>query len=171
MRCLTVPSREDPAKQVWLTLGTGNPPSFRAPVISRRPAAHLRNLVLVACHAVFIGSDYSMAEDPDAWLLLDYQKVKCSLPLVPHSFEAVSGWLCMHHNMHFLHSARHSSLCEVQQLHLYLTRYQAKHIPSSNTFKQAYSMLSMIQAPCCCFLEARHARLQGPAVRRKGTGW
>jgi len=36
----------------------------------------LRNLVLVACHAVFIGSDYSKAEDQDAWLLLDYQKVQ-----------------------------------------------------------------------------------------------
>lgn len=73
--CSDVPFRAVSTKQVWVTLGRGNPPRFEAPAIPRRPAAHLRNLVLVACHAVFIGSDYSKAEDPDAWLLLDYQKV------------------------------------------------------------------------------------------------
>lgn len=45
------------------------------PAMTKRPVPHLRNLVLVACHAVFIGSDYSKAEDAEAWLLLDYQKV------------------------------------------------------------------------------------------------
>ena len=39
------------------------------------PVPHLSNLVLVPCHAVFIGTDYSKAEDPDSWLLLDYQMV------------------------------------------------------------------------------------------------
>lgn len=69
--------------QVWLKLGgrKAEPSSAFSPS-TKRPAPNLRNLVLVACHAVFVGSDYSKAEDPDAWLLLDYQKV----PGQAHSF-------------------------------------------------------------------------------------
>ncbi|DBA67947.1 TPA: hypothetical protein ACH3X2_013986 [Trebouxia sp. C0005] len=56
-------------------------PSSQTP-LEKHPVPKLQNLVLVACHAVFIGSDYSKAEDQDAWLLLDYQKV----PGQAHSF-------------------------------------------------------------------------------------
>ncbi|KAL3143329.1 hypothetical protein ABBQ38_002166 [Trebouxia sp. C0009 RCD-2024] len=68
--------------QVWLRLGGRQSPEFDEPAVTKRPVPHLRNLVLVACHAVFIGSDYSKAEDAEAWLLLDYQKV----PGQAHSF-------------------------------------------------------------------------------------
>ncbi|KAL3133786.1 hypothetical protein ABBQ32_008266 [Trebouxia sp. C0010 RCD-2024] len=60
--------------QVWLTLGGRQSPKVGEPAVAKRPVPHLQNLVLVACHAVFIGSDYSKAEDAEAWLLLDYQK-------------------------------------------------------------------------------------------------
>ncbi len=36
---------------------------------------NLQGLVLVACHAVFIGSDYGKAEDLTSWQLLPYQQV------------------------------------------------------------------------------------------------
>lgn len=40
-----------------------------------RPFADMRNLVMVACHAVYTGSDYSKPLDFGSWFLLDYQKV------------------------------------------------------------------------------------------------
>lgn len=46
------------------------------------PASHLRSLVLVACHSVYTGLDFSHPEDQSSWLLLDYQKV----PGQTHSF-------------------------------------------------------------------------------------
>mmetsp|Transcript_18462 Transcript_18462/g.55712 ORF Transcript_18462/g.55712 Transcript_18462/m.55712 type:complete len:253 (-) Transcript_18462:868-1626(-) len=51
-------------------LNTGNLPPIRAAALTG-----LQNLVLVACHAVFIGSDYSNAEDLASWQLLPYQQV------------------------------------------------------------------------------------------------
>ena len=65
------------AMQVWLDLGgnRASRPTSSMRSATTHPVPQLRSLVLVACHAVFIGSDYRKAEDPDAWLLLDYQKV------------------------------------------------------------------------------------------------
>ncbi|KXZ54397.1 hypothetical protein GPECTOR_5g53 [Gonium pectorale] len=40
------------------------------------PAAGLRNLVLVAGHAVYTGVDYAEANKESSWFLEDYQKVK-----------------------------------------------------------------------------------------------
>lgn len=39
------------------------------------PAPHLRNLVLVACHSVYTGLDFTHSEEKSSWFLLDYQKV------------------------------------------------------------------------------------------------
>ncbi|KAL4420761.1 hypothetical protein ABPG75_010417 [Micractinium tetrahymenae] len=39
------------------------------------PAPQLRNLVLVACHSVYTGLDYTHADEKSSWFLLDYQKV------------------------------------------------------------------------------------------------
>ena len=39
------------------------------------PAAHLRNLVLVAGHAVYTGLDFSLATKESSWFLEEYQKV------------------------------------------------------------------------------------------------
>lgn len=39
------------------------------------PAPHLRNLVLVACHSVYTGLDFTNSEERSSWFLLDYQKV------------------------------------------------------------------------------------------------
>lgn len=39
------------------------------------PAPHLRNLVLVACHSVYTGLDFTTSDDKSSWYLLDYQKV------------------------------------------------------------------------------------------------
>ena len=85
-----------------------------------------------------------------------------------HTHKPHFAWLCMHQTMHVQGMA---ACLELLQLQLYLARYRVKHTPSSNTCKQAYSMLSMIQAPCCYFLEARHVRLLGHAVRQRGIGW
>jgi len=46
------------------------------------PARKLKTLVLVACHSVYTGLDFSHPEDQSSWLLLDYQKV----PGQTHSF-------------------------------------------------------------------------------------
>lgn len=51
-----------------------------SPVSAEHPRPELRNLILVACHAVFTGSDYTKAEDQGSWLLLDYQKVSTDSP-------------------------------------------------------------------------------------------
>lgn len=48
----------------------------------RFPAAHLHTLVLVACHSVYTGLDFTHPEDQSSWYLLDYQKV----PGQVHSF-------------------------------------------------------------------------------------
>lgn len=40
------------------------------------PAPHLRNLVLVACHSVYTGLDFTNSEEKSSWFLLDYQKVR-----------------------------------------------------------------------------------------------
>ena len=50
--------------------------------LHRFPASHLRRLVLVACHSVYIGLDFTHVEDMSSWALLDYQKVGS----VAHSF-------------------------------------------------------------------------------------
>ncbi|KAL0045358.1 hypothetical protein WJX82_004782 [Trebouxia sp. C0006] len=68
--------------QVWLDIGGHRASLSSQTPLVKHPVPKLRNLVLVACHAVFIGSDYNKAEDQDAWLLLDYQKV----PGQAHSF-------------------------------------------------------------------------------------
>uniref|UniRef100_A0A7S0S546 DUF218 domain-containing protein n=1 Tax=Chlamydomonas leiostraca TaxID=1034604 RepID=A0A7S0S546_9CHLO len=39
------------------------------------PAAHLKNLILVAGHAVFVGTDYHAAQYESSWFLEEYQKV------------------------------------------------------------------------------------------------
>lgn len=39
------------------------------------PAARLRNLVLVAGHAVYVGSNYAEARVQDSWFLEEYQRV------------------------------------------------------------------------------------------------
>lgn len=80
--------------QVWYSLtrlsdvapARGQPPSRRG-ATSRRalaqpgaasrgafPAPHLRRLVLVACHSVYTGLDYTHSDDESSWFLLDYQK-------------------------------------------------------------------------------------------------
>jgi len=46
------------------------------------PAPQLTSLVLVACHSVYTGLDFTHPEDASSWLLLDYQKV----PGQTHSF-------------------------------------------------------------------------------------
>lgn len=45
-----------------------------------RPARHLRNLVLVAGHAVYVGLDFLQAQSEASWFLEDYQKVRWLLP-------------------------------------------------------------------------------------------
>ena len=50
---------------------SGGPPAVK----EQRPFAQMRNLVKVACHAVFTGVDYTKPLDFDSWFLLDYQKV------------------------------------------------------------------------------------------------
>jgi hypothetical protein len=45
------------------------------PVARRASLSSLQNLVLVACHAVFTGHDYTQHQDFGSWFLLDYQKV------------------------------------------------------------------------------------------------
>lgn len=69
--------------QVWLDIGGHRASSAgsQTPLV-KHPVPKLRNLVLVVCHAVFIGSDYSKAEDQDAWHLLDYQKVQTHIDYV-----------------------------------------------------------------------------------------
>ena len=64
--------------QVWLEARgrTASPTAGDHLSVVKHPVPKLRNMVLVACHAVFIGRDYSKAEDQDAWLLMDYQKVR-----------------------------------------------------------------------------------------------
>ena len=49
----------------------------------RFPAAHLHTLVLVACHSVYTGLDFTHPEDQSSWYLLDYQK---KVPGQVHSF-------------------------------------------------------------------------------------
>ena len=68
-------SPQQAAQQAWL--GTQVDPPVDLDVISQiqHPRPDLQNLILVACHAVFIGPDYTKAEDQSSWLLLDYQKV------------------------------------------------------------------------------------------------
>ena len=39
------------------------------------PLPHLQSLVIVACHSVYIGTDFSHPEDQSSWALLDYQKL------------------------------------------------------------------------------------------------
>lgn len=65
------------AWQVWMEArgSTASPTAGDHLSFVKHPVPKLRNMVLVACHAVFIGRDYSKAEDQDAWLLMDYQKV------------------------------------------------------------------------------------------------
>lgn len=41
---------------------------------SGHPLAHLKSLVLVACHSVYTGLQFEDLEDTSAWALLDYQK-------------------------------------------------------------------------------------------------
>ncbi len=48
----------------------------------KHPFPTLTHLVVVACHAVFIGFDYTKTDDPANWYLLDYQKY----PEYPRSF-------------------------------------------------------------------------------------
>ena len=66
------------ARQVWLDARgrAASPTASDHLSVVKHPLPKLRNMVLVACHAVFIGKDYSKAEDQDAWLLMDYQKVR-----------------------------------------------------------------------------------------------
>ena len=52
------------------------------PLPRKFPAPHLKSLVLVACHSVYTGLDFSHPEDSSSWYLLDYQKV----PGQTHSF-------------------------------------------------------------------------------------
>ena len=47
------------------------------------PVPHLKSLVLVACHSVYKGTDYSHPEDTSSWSLLEYQK---KTPGQTHSF-------------------------------------------------------------------------------------
>lgn len=49
------------------------------------PASHLKNLVLVAGHAVYVGLNYGDAKNESSWFLEDYQKV-------PGGWAA--GWRC-----------------------------------------------------------------------------
>lgn len=51
--------------------GGSTPPAKDAP-----PFAQMRNLVMVACHAVYTGADYTKPLDFDSWFLLDYQKAR-----------------------------------------------------------------------------------------------
>ena len=53
-------------------------------VKNMRPFADMRNLVMVACHAVYTGSDYSKSLDFDSWFLLEYQKVSPAIIAWPH---------------------------------------------------------------------------------------
>lgn len=46
------------------------------------PFPELTHMVLVACHAVFVGADYTKTNQTDNWVLLPYQK----LPEYPQSF-------------------------------------------------------------------------------------
>jgi hypothetical protein len=43
--------------------------------VRRASLSSLQVLVLVACHAVFTGHDYTRHQEFDSWFLLDYQKV------------------------------------------------------------------------------------------------
>lgn len=45
------------------------------PSVAQFPAAHLKNLVLVAGHAVYTGLDFSLAKQESSWFLESYQKV------------------------------------------------------------------------------------------------
>ncbi|KAK9814450.1 hypothetical protein WJX72_006075 [[Myrmecia] bisecta] len=42
---------------------------------AHHPVPQLRNLIIVACHAVFTGFDYTKPEAEESWHLLDYQRV------------------------------------------------------------------------------------------------
>ena len=64
-------------KPRWLSGGKqhsswGRPPARAQPL---GDLDNLQGLVLVACHAVFIGSDYGKAEGLTSWQLLPYQQV------------------------------------------------------------------------------------------------
>lgn len=49
---------------------------------AKPPFPELTHLVLVACHSVYVGVDYTKTDDPANWYLLDYQKY----PEYPQSF-------------------------------------------------------------------------------------
>lgn len=76
-RCSAVPEPL-PAWQAWCaadkTQAATKEQSSSVP--TQHPLPDLKNLILVACHAVFVGSDYREAEEQASWLLLDYQKVE-----------------------------------------------------------------------------------------------
>jgi hypothetical protein len=42
--------------------------------LARFPAPHLTNLVIVACHSVYTGLDFSNSKSDSSWYLLEYQK-------------------------------------------------------------------------------------------------
>ena len=83
----------------------------------QHPRPDLRNLILVACHAVFVGSDYTKAEDHESWLLLDYQKV--TNPVLRNQAKPL---VCQ---------------SKVQQAPQRWCRCQGKHIPSLSISKKA----------------------------------
>ena len=71
------------------------------PVARRASLGSLQNLVLVACHAVFTGHDYTQHQDFGSWFLLDYQKVilpiklRCWEPSSCSCQQQPAGWaLC-----------------------------------------------------------------------------
>lgn len=53
------------------------------------PASRLRNLVLVAGHAVYVGSNYAEARVPQSWFLEEYQRV-------PGEWKARGSQNCLH---------------------------------------------------------------------------
>ena len=50
------------------------------------PAAHLRNLVLVAGHAVYTSLDFSLATKESSWFLEEYQKVPGTVACMMHAW-------------------------------------------------------------------------------------
>lgn len=88
LQCCCRPSVESELRQqsVFLQGRTRKPSAGRHhssgnPVARRGSLGSLQNLVLVACHAVFTGHDYTRHQDFGSWFLLDYQKVGLQIKL------------------------------------------------------------------------------------------
>lgn len=64
------------------SFGTTTSHSTRRLKEPKHPFPELTHLVVVACHAVFVGFDYTKTDDPANWYLLEYQKY----PEYPQSF-------------------------------------------------------------------------------------